>query len=69
MKMQANSVGSPRRDLNVEPVWMQGLNGSSVVVGIVDDGEEKEEHVVFSLKTTQTFNFSDNSNWELNMYF
>ena len=25
-------------DLNVEPVWMQGVTGSGVVVGFVDDG-------------------------------
>ena len=26
-------------DLNVEPVWMQGITGSGVVVAVVDDGE------------------------------
>ena len=26
-------------DLNVEPVWMQGITGDGVVVGIVDDGQ------------------------------
>ena len=26
-------------DLNVEPVWLQGITGSGVVVSVVDDGE------------------------------
>ena len=31
----------PGRDLNVEPVWIQGITGDGVTVGIVDDGEIK----------------------------
>ena len=31
--------GPSRLDLNVQPVWMQGIDGSGVVVAIVDDGE------------------------------
>ena len=26
-------------DLNVEPVWLQGITGSGVVVSVMDDGE------------------------------
>ena len=26
-------------DLNVEPVWIQGIAGEGIVVGVVDDGE------------------------------
>ena len=26
------------RDLNVEPAWMQGINGEGIVVAVVDDG-------------------------------
>ena len=65
--MQANSVGSPRQlDLNVEPVWMQGINGSGVVVGVVDDGEnkEREEKHFVVLRTCDTFNFSHKLNWK-----
>ena len=44
-------MGSPRQlDLNVEPVWVQGINGSGVVVGVVDDGEynKRKEHILLS---------------------
>ena len=27
------------RDLNIEKVWLQGLTGCNVTVGIVDDGK------------------------------
>jgi len=30
--------GEDRRDLNVEPVWIQGVTGCNVIVGVVDDG-------------------------------
>ena len=30
--------GSMGRDLNVEPAWMQGINGEGIVVAVVDDG-------------------------------
>lgn len=29
------------RDLNVEPVWMQGITGLNVTVAVVDDGKLK----------------------------
>lgn len=32
------AAGPPGLDLRVEQVWMQGINGSNVIVGIVDDG-------------------------------
>ena len=32
------TFGPSGLDLNVEPVWMQGITGDGVVVGIVDDG-------------------------------
>lgn len=31
--------GEDRRDLNVEPVWIQGVTGCNVIVGVVDDGK------------------------------
>ena len=31
--------GRPGLDLNVEPVWMQGITGRGVVVTVVDDGK------------------------------
>ena len=27
------------RDLNIEPVWMQGITGLNVTVAVVDDGK------------------------------
>lgn len=36
-------------DLNVEPVWMQGITGSGVVVGVVDDGKSESETHNFSV--------------------
>ena len=32
--------GPAGNDLNVEPAWMQGITGSGVVVGIVDNGNQ-----------------------------
>ena len=40
--MQQNvgqTSGEAGLDLNVEPVWMQGIAGNGVVVTVVDDGE------------------------------
>ena len=28
------------RDLNIEPVWMQGITGLNVTVSVVDDGKQ-----------------------------
>lgn len=28
------------RDLNIEPVWMQGITGLNVTVAVVDDGKQ-----------------------------
>lgn len=41
INVQVNSRSSNDdgvNDINVEPVWMQGINGSSIVVAIVDNG-------------------------------
>ena len=40
--MQQNTgqtSGPAGRDLNVVPVWMQGITGKGVVVSVVDDGK------------------------------
>lgn len=39
--MQLNTgevAGSAGNDLNVEPVWMQGITGKGVVVSVFDNG-------------------------------
>ena len=28
-----------RNDINVQPVWLQGITGKGVTIGIVDDGK------------------------------
>ena len=28
-----------RNDINVQPVWLQGVTGKGVTIGIVDDGK------------------------------
>ncbi len=38
-QVNSGQTGSRRGlDINVEPVWLQGITGSGVVVSIVDDG-------------------------------
>ena len=42
MYLQRNigQTGGPTGlDLNVEPVWIQGIAGKGIVVGVVDDGK------------------------------
>ena len=42
LHMQRNvgqTSGPAGLDLNVEPVWMQGITGRGVVVTVVDDGK------------------------------
>ena len=41
-QLNTGQLGSlPGQDLNVEPVWIQGITGEGVTVGIVDDGKIK----------------------------
>ena len=42
MQLNTGSItrGPAGNDLNVEPAWMQGITGSGVVVGIVDNGKQ-----------------------------
>ena len=41
MQLNRGQLGleSIGRDLNVEPVWMQGITGLNVTVAVVDDGK------------------------------
>ena len=41
-KNTGQTRGPSGLDLNVEPVWMQGISGAGVVVSVVDDGESRE---------------------------
>lgn len=50
---QVNShsdVDDSASDINVEPVWMQGIDGSGVVVAIVDNGKAVETHDVIIIQ-------------------
>ena len=39
LQLNTGQTEGPRgKDLNVEPVWMQGVTGSGVVVAFVDNG-------------------------------
>ena len=37
-KNTGQTYGPSGLDLNVEPVWQDGITGQGVVVGVVDDG-------------------------------
>ena len=43
------TFGPSGLDLNVEPVWMQGITGDGVIVGIVDDGKYFLNHNFLAL--------------------
>ena len=60
MQLNRGQLGleSIGRDLNVEPVWMQGITGLNVTVAVVDDGKLQYLHVVSYMSSILTHSIS-----------
>ncbi|KXS17762.1 hypothetical protein M427DRAFT_96609, partial [Gonapodya prolifera JEL478] len=52
-----NGLGLRGNDINVLPVWKRGINGSGVVVSVVDDGVDFNHPDLF-------FNYNPESSWD-----
>ena len=61
--------GSAGRDLNVIPVWMQGITGKGVVVSVVDDGKSIFMHCLLISNLFMLTNFLQDWRERIQTYF